>query len=752
MAARTIWMAACVCGLVLPVEATQPLAERLPGQTLLYVGWSGTKSLHFDGSMFGELLHEPAVGKVLGALRQAARKGLPGKQGEIFEHAWSLAGIAWQRPAALGCLDLSAGVPVPMPTVALLIDLGEQAKAFMEHLEAVLRLAGDDLKVAEATVGAVRYRSIRLPDVPEIAFGTVRKVFFVTFGPDVVKRLIGLPPEQSLKANKSFTACMAKVSGDNEQCALYADVGAIRGRLEGLLAAMPDAASRPTPAKMFEALGLARVSAVAGATRIVDKGMYTKVKLFSPAPHRGLLMPFAGSALTEGDLAAVPADTEWLTAAKISPSALYQEALRIIRTGGPEAEQSFQAALARVEKQLGVSLSNDILANLGDTWVLASAASQGGFLTGTTLTVQVKDAPALAAAVGKVEAFFKAMLLQKAGLGRGGSSARRASPTIETVKMGRVEIHYVALPVGRIPVAPAWAIHKDRLYLAAWPQVIQAAVDNAGKTPLTQDAEFRKWRARVGAKASLFSYVNTPRILRRVYHWLLLGWTTLANLSGAVADKPDWMPTVRPHWMPALTRLEHYLWPEVSAVTADAEGITFERYGSVPFSSVLSCPSLPVQGPALAVSVLLPSLAKARHHAKRAVSLSNLRQIALGALMYVPDHDGQWALDLAVLLGEDLLPGAQGLVSPVSGRRPPKLVNGKLVGEIDYVYIQPPAGRISPAGRIIAYERPENYGHKGTNVAFIDGSVRWMTMAEFRRALERSKAQVKTAPADSQDF
>src|SRR5687768_11893834 len=43
---------------------------------------------------------------------------------------------------------------------------------------------------------------------------------------------------------------------------------------------------------------------------------------------------------------------------------------------------------------------------------------------------------------------------------------------------------------------------------------------------------------------------------------------------------------------------------------------------------------------ALLISILLPSLNKAREAANRTVCASNLRQIAMGILMYTNDHKG----------------------------------------------------------------------------------------------------------------
>lgn len=170
-------------------------------------------------------------------------------------------------------------------------------------------------------------------------------------------------------------------------------------------------------------------------------------------------------------------------------------------------------------------------------------------------------------------------------------------PSIETVKVGRNTISYVALPMGPIPVAPAWTIHKGKLYIAAFPQVLQAAIENEGKDPLTASATFAKCRARVGKDVSMLSYVNTPKIISQVYNLILLGWTTGANVASS--EGPFAM---KPSWLPAMSVLARYMPPSISAVSSDRTGITFERHGWLPFGGLFG--GLGPVGPAMVAALL----------------------------------------------------------------------------------------------------------------------------------------------------
>jgi len=213
-----------------------------------------------------------------------------------------------------------------------------------------------------------------------------------------------------------------------------------------------------------------------------------------------------------------------------------------------------------------------------------------------------------------------------------------------------------------------------------------------------------------------------------------MGWTTGANMlaGGGEID-------ARPDWLPALSQFEKYLWPQCSAVSADETGITLEGYGSVPAVELL-LPGVQVT----AAATLVPALGRARAMARRTVSMSHISTIHGGIEMYKYEHGGAYPQEMVALLQQEYIhPGL--LVSPTSQHRPPRLEDGKLVGEIDYVYIKPKDD--APLDAVLLYERPDNYDGQGTNVGFVDGSVRWMSLEELDRRLKKQGAKMQYPPA-----
>ncbi|OPZ20767.1 MAG: hypothetical protein BWZ10_00613 [candidate division BRC1 bacterium ADurb.BinA364] len=669
-------------------------------------------------------------------MREILLKDIGGESDrKAFDAAWAVAGIAWQKPIALAITDVRADNSPPMPRIALLIDLGADRAEFAAKLDALLtELAAKLGEGAETrrTVGTVETRSFRLDESATVTLGYLGETFFATFGDGLAEELVQLKPDASLRANKAFAAAMQEVGGENEQLSYYVDVESLKAKLlppapAGEVAASEPHGQEPHPRAILDALGVGRLSAIAGSVRIVDRGMYTRTRIFSPAPHQGLLMLLTGGTLNDADLSDVPADADFVLACKLSPSAALAELRRIVRQVEPEAEKELDEALAQADKAIGASLEKDLLAALSDTWVVSSAASQGGFFTGTMLTVSVKDADKLNKALAAIESAVVA--------------AQPNGVKALTVKAGRADVRYLAATVEKfpLPVAPAWCVHKDKLHVALWPQVIVSDVENAGRNPLVKSEAFAAVRQKVSAKGSMLCYVNTPAIVRQLYPLSLLGGSMGTNFLASQGGAEGGVL-----WPLPMSRLEKYLTPEVSVVSFDDKGITLEGYSAGP-SLTTGLPAVA----ALGTSISLPALGRARQTAKQTVSASNLHSLSVGMIMYAADNGGRLPPDLDAVVKPYLGSNTKLLVSPLSGRPEPRLVDGKIVGEIDYVFVCPGIKMIeveNPAEFLMLYEHLENYDDAGTNAAFVDGHVAHLSREEFFKALEKTKAALKKTP------
>jgi prepilin-type processing-associated H-X9-DG protein len=152
-----------------------------------------------------------------------------------------------------------------------------------------------------------------------------------------------------------------------------------------------------------------------------------------------------------------------------------------------------------------------------------------------------------------------------------------------------------------------------------------------------------------------------------------------------------------------------------------------------------------------AVSVLLPSLCKARETPNRAKCASNLHQIGLAILLYTNDHNGVYPDSLATIMREEQITAAV-FVCPSSNDEAASgdtqadvIANMSKPHHCSYVYV---GNGLSTAtakyDRVICYEQPENHQKDGMNMLFGDGHAEWMNMPMAKTLI--AKATAATQP------
>ena len=136
-------------------------------------------------------------------------------------------------------------------------------------------------------------------------------------------------------------------------------------------------------------------------------------------------------------------------------------------------------------------------------------------------------------------------------------------------------------------------------------------------------------------------------------------------------------------------------------------------------------------GGVLLLGVPLMSMGRAREPVKRVVCASNLRQIGQSARQYAIDHGGAFPPDLETLLvNSDFV--ARSFVCPSSEHAPapppPPFVLGS---NCSYIYVGTGRHDDGSRGAVLAFELPTNHNADGANVLFADGTVRFLTPAEY---------------------
>ena len=138
----------------------------------------------------------------------------------------------------------------------------------------------------------------------------------------------------------------------------------------------------------------------------------------------------------------------------------------------------------------------------------------------------------------------------------------------------------------------------------------------------------------------------------------------------------------------------------------------------------------------MAISILLPSLARARELAKRTAAAANLRQIAMACMMYASENAGKLPPNLSALTEGDRPMIPKGIL------KSPRDPTG---ADMSYAYVAGLTTKMArPSETIMAYENPDVVdASEGLNVAFLDGHVQWMSKDQFERKLAQTKERIE---------
>lgn len=687
----------------------QPLADRMPPETLVYIGWSPNASMQDTAA--ARMLADQRVVKPWRAILNEIFV----QSGDVPASADEVLPLLKDVSQCEGCfavLDLKMDKRKVTGQSVLVINLAARKAEFEKQFQPIHQRLKDRL--------GDRVQMMKLEnswlwveadhkDRPRFVWGFVGDLFVAYWGQNAetfLPTLVGDKLEKSLKNSPAFIDTMAKLPGE-PIVTTFIGGPAARDVLTRMLVKesySPFYDFREHWDRILQAVGLEDVQAIVEKTVVTDGHFITRTLAHTATPPQGFMTMLNSPAVDDSTLAAVPPDAYALAAWRLDLSKLYEQVKTAARLIDPDsADRTFERLEENV-KNMGLPLK-DILDPVGDQWVIYNAPSTGGFiLTGWTLVGTVDDPDRFGRSLDNLGK----MIAQNLG-GRGGGGS------IRELQSDGVTIHYVDA-TGGIPFSGSWAVAGDKFIVALYPQLVEDAIRQLKqKENILQDARFTAARARAAQDGGPLIYVSNPQIVRDVYP------LALVVISAFRAFDQGMIPG---DLLPSMQRLLTYVGGDAMSIHVTDDGVWRTQSIDNPLLSPLTATA-----PGLWAAVFLPAMLQEDNSADQMNSAANLRQIGQGLLLYSNENQGKYPPDFNTLLAtQDLTEDV--LHSPFS--------ENPTGEDMVYLYFDGMDNTLNPQV-VVAYDGAALLIEDGTNILYGDGRVEWQSLEGFRLVLENSR-------------
>lgn len=192
--------------------------------------------------------------------------------------------------------------------------------------------------------------------------------------------------------------------------------------------------------------------------------------------RRGLLRLLAPpKTFSLKQLPPLPPNAGSVSAGSADFPAIYDESLRALRIVAsvvePAAAAEFDKALKNFETRTGINLRKDLVESLGSTYVISNAPSEGVFLFGTAVALEVKDAARLKRSLNTLLRSLPTLL----GIDLKVTQRKYHGGVLNVVKIGERGFFFT----------PTYAIHKGWLVVSLYPQPVQGFLYRSSGRPAT---------------------------------------------------------------------------------------------------------------------------------------------------------------------------------------------------------------------------------------------------------------------------
>jgi len=375
---------------------------------------------------------------------------------------------------------------------------------------------------------------------------------------------------------------------------------------------------------------------------------------------------------------------------------------------------------------LGMDIEKDIMAPLGDEWVMYQAPLSDAGGNSPVLVSKLKDGATFTKTLAAAEKMYNSI----------------PNPPVKIEKITTAKTEVSTLALGAVSVA--WTVKNDMLYISSLNGIGGAIRQVENKSPsILENDSYKAARAALpmNVKPLAISYANPAKLYPEL-RAQALGYFPLIRQQANI-DLPM-------NLLPETGDIAQFLTPGATISWMDATGMHAAGKSAFPGVQMLGWQQMgtsSIAAVAMAAAVALPRFAMGQQQATAPVNVdaSNLRGISQSTLVYAMDHKDALPDDLARLVAEGMISPRQ-LVSRRSGTQPLVMTDElekmskenfanfaeQVAAHSDFVYLGRGMKAETNSNVVVAYEKPGPHTPDGLNLAYQDGHAefaRWPTMS-----------------------
>lgn len=476
------------------VRAQAPLADRVPADAIIYVGWQGTDALQAQyqqsktRALFDALNVQNLVDQII---RQAtADAGDDAKKLADAQLFTTLCKEVHRYPVAVYFGGIDFTEDKPMPRLAMLVQ------------------AGKDNAARLATQLQASIDKNHKEDAPPVSARANRDFVLVTVGKPVGFDVVlapGAPRRASLVASKDFLAALTQT--DKSAPLVMYFQGEKLLKLVDEAIRTRNAGNRQLWTQLSDGMGIDAIKYGMLTGNFAGRDWQMQGFIALGEKRTGVVQLMDAKPLAPETLALIPKTAAFAGAVQFDGNRLLTDIRAAAVRANEKAQGQIDAVLQSITTMTGVNLQKDLLPSFGPEWLYYSAPDAAGkTMQSCTVINKLRDPLSAEKALGDMEIFLSALAAQR----------QRDELTFSTEKAGELTIHVIAwkLP-GDNKGKLAWAIQNGAWFCGPTAKAVEAAVEHvARKAPgLDQHPGFSAARKQLGGeKFSCFAFANLPQI------------------------------------------------------------------------------------------------------------------------------------------------------------------------------------------------------------------------------------------------